>query len=128
MANEFAIQRTAVGSFTLSGAVTAATTHSSGVFIPAGALITGIRIGAAVSNTIAGASGTVAPRVGTVAIAATLNVKNLPAQTKGLQTAVLTNGMMILAEGELNLIVGTSNNATAAGTWDYYVDYLYVNS
>lgn len=125
MANQFAVHRTAVGSFALANV---AATVTSGVFIPAGALITGIRIGNKDAITKTNASATVVPKVGTVAIAATVNMKDLPAQTAGLSTAVLTNGMMITAGGELNLVIGTSNTSTASGTVDYYVDYLFINS
>jgi len=123
MANQFPVRRTAVGSFALANV---AATVTSGSFIPAGALITGIRIGNKDALTIAAASGTIVPKIGTVAIAATVNMSKLPAQTIGLSTAVLTAGMMITTSSELNLVIGTSDNATAAGTFDYYVDYLFI--
>ena len=124
MANQFTIKRTAHGSFALA---TVAATITSGAFIPAGALITGIRIAGNGAAVITDGSGTVVPKIGAVAIAATLNISDLPAQTIGLATAVLTDGMMVTAGGELNLVMGTSNNSTASGTFDFYVDYLYVD-
>jgi hypothetical protein len=102
MANEFTIQRTAHAAFALANV---AATVTSGVLIPAGALITGIRIGNDAAITKTNASGTVVPKIGTVAIAATVNMSDLP---------------------ELNLVIGTSATSTASGTVDYYVDYLYV--
>ncbi len=123
MANQFPVQRTAVASFTLQ---TVAATITSGVFIPAGALITGIHIGNDDAAVLTNATGTVVPKVGSVAIAATVNMSDLPAQTTGYSTAVLTNGMQITTGGELNLVLGTTNTSTASGTFDYYVDYLFI--
>ncbi len=123
MANQFAVRRSAVGSFALANV---AATVTSGVFIPAGALITGIHIGNKDAVTFADADGTVVPKIGTVAIAATVNMSGLPAQTIGASTAVSTAGMMITTSSELNLVFGASNQSTAAGTFDYYVDYLFI--
>jgi hypothetical protein len=71
--NEFIAHRVAVATLANTGS-TAAFTQNSGMFIPAGAIITGIRIVAAnTAVTTTGASQTVAPRVGTANIGATLN-------------------------------------------------------
>ena len=123
--NEHLVQRTAYGSFTLNGAATASTVHSSGVIVPAGAIITNIRWISPTAVTVTGASGTVVPRVGTDNIAATLNISDLGASRSLGTTAVAApytvNG------GEFQLVEGTSNNAAATATYEFYVDYLYVS-
>jgi hypothetical protein len=125
MANEFSIQRTAHGSFTLPNS-SATSSIGSGDFIPAGAIITGIRIAAPEAVTLTGASGTVVPRVGTVNLAATVNVSGLPAVSVGGVTALATtSGIYVTNTGELNLLCGASSNSAATATYDYYVDYIY---
>ena len=123
MANEYNIKRTAVGSFALSNA---AATVNSGVIIPKGAIITGIRLHTPDAVTLTAASATVVPKIGTTAIAATVNMSDLPAQTVPATTALATTaGIYVPADGELNLVIGASGTSTASGTYDYYVDYLY---
>jgi len=127
MANELYVERCAVGDLVLTGG-TAAFTQNSGVYIPAGAIITGVRyVAANTAVSVAAASQTVVPKVGTAAIAVTLNVKTLPAQTVGYpMTLAPTSGFIIMTAGELNIVGGVTGTATGAGTWKYYVDYLYV--
>lgn len=128
MANELYIKRTAVGDLALTGG-TAAFTSNSGVYIPAGAVITGVRwVAANTAITTTNASQTVVAKVGTQAIGVTLNVKTLPAQTVGLpNTLAATGGVIVTAAGELNIVGGATGTSTGAGTWKYFVDYLYVN-
>lgn len=127
MANEFVVQRTAVAPLILTGS-TAAFTQSSGVLIPAGAIITGIKIVAESAATKTNASQTVVPKVGTAAIGATLNVSDLPAETVCVPgTLAPTGGFVIVTGGELNVVGGATGTSTASGTWKYYVDYIYVN-
>lgn len=127
MANDFMVKRTAVAPLVLAGG-TAAFTSNSGVYIPAGAIITGVRI--VCGNTAAvktAATQTVVPKVGTQAIATTLNVSTLPAQTVGIPGVLAaTGGVVIMTAGQLNVVGGTTNTSTASGNWKYYVDYLYV--
>jgi len=126
MANEQVVKRTAVASFALSNG---ATTLYSGVLIPAGAIVTGLRIHSPDAVTLTNASATVVPKVGTVAIAATTNISDLAAQTVPTIVALATtDGIYVPADGDLNLVIGTTNTSTAAGTYDYYVDYLYIVS
>ena len=127
MANELYANRTAVGSLALTGG-TAAFTSNAGAYVPAGAIITGVRwVAANTAVTVTNASQTVVPKVGTQAIATTLNVKTLPAQTVGLPgTLAATGGVIVMTAGELNVVGGATGTSTGAGTWKYYVDYLYV--
>ena len=124
--NEFMANRVAKGTLTVTDIVAAAT-QKSDVIIPAGAIITGIRIAAADAVVVTGASQTIVPKVGTQALAATVNVKNLPAQTVPATTALsAASGIYITADGELNLVLGATATSTASGVWDYYVDYIFI--
>ena len=125
MANQFVVHRTAYAPFTIAG--TAATTYTSDAWIPAGSLITGIRIANNAASTMTAAAATCVPKIGTQSIADTVNISNLPGQTLGVSTAVSTNGMMITADGALNLVLGASATSTGGGVFEYYVDYLHVN-
>lgn len=127
MANEFNAKRTAVAPLVVAGG-TAAFTSSSGVKIPAGAIITGVRwIASNDAITVTNASQTVVPKVGTQAIAATLNVKTLPAQTVALPgTLAATGGVVIMSDGELNVVGGATGTSTGAGDWKCIVDYIIV--
>jgi len=119
--NEHVIKRTAYISFTLQNAT--ASTHSSGYHIPAGAIITGISSIAPAAVTLTGASATVVPRVGTDNIAVTWNVSDFPAVTAiGTTTPIA----YVAAGGEFNVVEASSVNAAATGTYEMYVDYLYV--
>ena len=120
--NEHIIQRTAYISFTFQNA--AASTHSSGMFIPQGAIITGIRTIAPAAVTLTGASATVLPRAGTEALAVTWNVSDFPAVTAIGTTAPIA---YIATGGEFNVVEASSVNAAATGTYEMYVDYLYIS-
>lgn len=121
--NEFMIGRTVKGQFTIGNA---ASTTYTGLIIPKGAIITGVRIVAPNANTITGASGTVQIAVGAVSIVATSNISTLAAQTVPRIVALATTGGNYLtANGELVIIEGTTNNASATASYDVYVDYIY---
>jgi len=124
--NEFSIQRTAVGEFTLSNA---AATLKSGVIIPAGAIVTGIRIMPLDVVTVTGATVTVNLLAGTEALCDTVAISALPAETVVATTAVTAaEGKYLVTGGELMLQVAASASSSAAGVFNYYVDYLYVGS
>lgn len=125
--NEYQVQRTAYGTVALSVAGSATSSIGSGAIIPAGAIITGLRINTPNAVTLTNASATVVPRVGATNIAATTNMSDLPAQTVPTIVALATtDGIYVTADGEFNIQVGTTNTSTAAGTYEYFVDYLYV--
>ena len=127
MANELYVEKVAVGDLVLTGGVVAFT-HGTGVYIPAGAIITGVRVVAAnTAISVAAGEQTVVAKVGTATIGAAIAVSDFPAQTVALpNTLAPTSGFVIVTAGELNLVAGATGGATAAGTWKYYVDYLYV--
>lgn len=126
MSNNLLVKGTAHGRFTLPNS-SASSSIDSGDFIPAGAIITGVRIAGHSAVTITGASGTVVPKVGTVALVATTNVSDLPAVSESEPVTLATTNGIYSPGGRLNLVVGASNNAAATATYDYYVDYLYVD-
>lgn len=124
--NGLLVQRTAVFESVLIG--NAATTHSSGIYLPAGAIITGIKAvspGAVTNRT--DASATIQLRVGTDSIMSAATLKTLGAQT--IPVALTLNqagGVYVPNSGELNLIVQASSNSSFVGTYDFYVDYFFV--
>jgi len=127
MANELLVKRVAVGDLVMTGA-TGAFTQNSNVYIPAGAIITGIRyVAANTAITVTAAAQTFAPYVGTQVCAVTLDASLLPAQTVGYAATLhATGGVVVMTAGELNMRAGATGASTAAGTWKYYVDYLFV--
>ena len=127
MANQLLVKRCAVGDLVILG-TDSAFTQNSNVYIPAGAIITGIRyIAANTAVTIVDAAQTFAPYVVSQVLAVTLDTSLLPAQTVGYAATLhATGGVIVTASGELNMRAGASGASTAAGTWKYYVDYLFV--
>jgi hypothetical protein len=124
--NELLAQRTAVWEDLLIGNV--ATTHSSGIMIPAGAIITSIRVNSpgALTN-LAAASATFQLRVGTDSIGSVQTLKQFGAQT--IPTSMTLNqagGVYVPNAGELNMILQGSSNSSFVGTIDFYVDYFFV--
>ena len=104
------------------------TTVTSGIMIPYGAIVTGLKIMAQNLLTVAAVSGTLEPRIGTVPIAATSVISDYPARyavpivsTDGLYGA-WSGG----TEGEFNVVFGASSNSTANAQYYYYIDYLYI--
>jgi hypothetical protein len=122
--NQFDIQRTAYASITIPNA---ATTVSSGVFIPAGAIVTGIRMNAPSAVTLTGASATVQLMIGAVSVVATSNVSALGAQTvPSVKALATTAGNYLTVDSEIKLIAQASSNSAATAAYDVYVDYIIV--
>lgn len=122
--NEFLTKRTAYASIAIPNA---ATTVSTGVFIPAGAIVTGIRMNAPSAVTLTGASATVQLMVGAVSIVATSNVSALGAQTvPSVKALATTAGNYISVDSEIQLIAQASSNSAATATYQVFVDYLYI--
>ncbi len=127
MANELYVKRTAVAELVAAGGIVAFTSNSN-QYIPAGAIITGFKIVSAnTAITVTNASQLVTPKVGTQALGLTLNLKTLPAQTISLPGVLAaTGGVVVMTAGELNIVGGATGTSTGAGTWKYYVDYIFV--
>jgi len=127
--NDLFVKRTAFANITLPGSASAATTVSTGVYIPKGAIVTGLRWNSGDAVTIANASATIQPNVGTVALCATVKILSLGAQTTPTSTA-LSNaaGIAVTADSEFNIYVQASSNTSAVASYDFYIDYMYVSS
>ena len=122
--NEFLTKRTAYASVTIPNA---ATTVSTGVFIPAGAIVTGIRMNAPSAVTLTGASATVQLMIGAISVVATSNVSALGAQTvPSIKAMATTTGNYITVDSEIQLIAQASNNSAATAAYQVFVDYLYI--
>jgi len=122
--NEFLTKRTAYASITLPNV---ATTVSTGVFIPAGAIVTGIRMNAPSAVTLTGASATVQLVIGAVSVVATSNISALGAQTvPSVKALVTTAGNYITVDSEIQLIAQASSNSAATAAYQVFVDYLYI--
>lgn len=93
-------------------------TYESNRFIPAGALVTALRLD--VQTAVTGADA-VTIKVGSQALTAALD---LTALATGIHSAALTDadGVKIASEGELNIAVAT--NAATAGKFRIYVQYF----
>ena len=121
--NKFFIKRTARASVVLA---TVAATHASGVMIPKGAIVTGVKVVAPSTVVLTNASGTYQLAVGAVNICATYNQSQLGAQTVPLILPLATtNGNYITVDSEISVIQGTTNTSTGSGTYDFYIDYLF---
>lgn len=124
--NENLIQKTAAFKNVTIGNIAA--THSSGVIIPAGAIITGAKLMANAAVTTTDASATIQLRVGTNSIISTTKLN----AAVGAQTIPITltlnqaGGVYVPASGELNMIVSASSVSSCSAVVDIYVDYLLV--
>ena len=124
--NDFSVSRTAVFNDILIGNVS--TTHTSPVLIPAGAIITGIKLMATSTVTTTDASATIQLRVGTGSICSTTKIN----AAVGAATIPITltlnqaGGVYVPVTGPLNMIVSASSSSSCNATVDVYVDYLYV--
>ena len=130
MANEFLVPRIVKADFTvLASAATQAL--PSGVFLPKGAVITGITFMDVDAQTIADASGSIDLRIAgggsSVALIVTEMIKNAAAtQTRPyIASLVSTAGMYVPQSGELVLSV-QATSGTAVHTWSpsVYVGYV----
>jgi hypothetical protein len=124
--NDFLVKRTAYFQDVTIG--NAATTWSSGVIIPAGAIITGVKMMAPGAVTTTDASATIQLRVGTNSIISTTKINAAVGAVTIPITLTLNQagGVYVPASGELNMIVSASSVSACTAVVDVYVDYLYV--
>jgi len=131
--NEFKVKRTAIAQFPIDGTAVAIATYKSGVVVPAGAIVTGIRImpgSAIVGANTTNAAATCNFLAGAEALCATHNISIMPTVSIISTTAVTAAaGKYLTADGELQLQVAiNSDSASCSGTFNYYVDYMYIGS
>ncbi len=104
------------------------TNTALGVAIPAGALVTGIRMVSPDAVTTTNGSASVQLRAGTEALAATWKLEAMPTIGVIQTTATLTaDGVLMASGGELNIVQQASSSTHVTGSWDIYVDYLFVS-
>lgn len=131
--NEFLVKRTAFAHLVHPGHASATGNSSAtSAYVPAGAIVTGIKIlsggaitgAASLSNAILGVS------IGAISIGSNNNIQSAKiVQTipKALTLAVTADGILIGTGGVLNIeYVSTGTAATGVtADFDVYVDYLY---
>lgn len=102
-------------------------TVDSGVYFPVGAIITGLRVFTPGAVTVVGANATIVPRIGGVALAATVAISDMPGASTPAVTALgTTNGIYLGTSGAFNISCQASAGAAATATYNYYVDYIIV--
>jgi len=124
--NEFLEARIAKANFTMASTMSAAQSSPSGVFIPGGAIVTGITYMFTGARTLAGNSATAEVRVintelaSSMALVSTLNLSAFPAQTIPYKASLLSAaGMYVAVPGELVLTVGADAAGNSVGTSIY---------
>jgi hypothetical protein len=124
--NKFDIKRTGYGRLTLNNA---ATTINTGIYIPKGAIITGITWCSGDAVTISATTlATGQWRCGTVALAAAFNLSIVGAASIPTTTAI-TAGKLVgdnSLNNQINFICGSSVSTGVTASYDVYVDYIYV--
>jgi len=129
--NEFQIKRTAFANVTVPGHITVSDLSvQTGAYVPAGAIVTGIRMFAGGAVTLASASNaTVTPYVYTQALASDNNILSSCAILNVIKTLVLASaqGVFIGTGGLVDVDFGSTGTAATGmtGDFDIYVDYLY---
>ena len=135
MANEYKIHRVAFGNITMptnNSANTASTLSvGTGVYVPAGAIVTGIKFrpGGAITNGANFKNATVNVYVGTVVMGTNNRVASqaiLQTDVKSLSPAA-ADGVYVPATGEVVVHFDSSDSARTGVAFDtdVYVDYLY---
>ena len=127
--NNLLIKQVAFANITIPNV---ATTVSTGVYIPKGAIITGVRWASGDAVTISDGSATCQLRVGAMAICSTINMSDMGAIKTPIAGTLMTAGGVAVStvslNNELNLICGSSVNGAITASYDVYVDYLYINT
>jgi hypothetical protein len=125
--NQFIVRRVAFGNITIPSVTNSTTYVDTDTYIPAGAIVTGIKVMAGDVVDLNSCAQTVQPRVGSIAIGVTTNISLLPAQTVGKDITLLTTGGMYIGTGgNVNLLIASSSASSAVtADYDFYVEYLY---
>ena len=128
--NEFQISRTAFANVTYPGHATATASTATGAYIPAGAIVTGVRLfpGGAVTLDVA-SNATVTPYVSNVALASNNNILSAVVVQTAANTLVLgsAEGVYIPAGAYVDVDFGSTHTDATGMTADFdmYIDYLY---
>lgn len=136
--NELLLQRTAYASVAILGSRTATANQGLGIYLPAGAIVTGVRMSvqaATGSGSLTAASGTFnlyvgASSLGTnYALISAITYKQiLSPQIPTALTVLQAGGMQVPATGELNFQWGVSNNSSFDTlNTEVYIDYFYAS-
>ncbi len=123
--NEYNTRRTAKAQFTVPNA---ATTTSSGVIVPKGAIVTGVVVNAPDAVTVTNAAATAQIVVGGVDIVATQNVSDFANDVPVTLALATTNGVALTADSEIKLETQASSTSAVTASWDVFVDYIYADS
>lgn len=121
--NEFLLPRVAKADFSPAATMSAAQSCPSGVFIPGGALVTGVTYMYTTARTVAGNSATASVFVANTALSSSiglvssLNLSDFPAQTKPYVASLVSAvGMYVAVPGELVLTIGADAAGNSVGT------------
>lgn len=121
--NEFLEARVAVANFSAASTMSAAQSLPSGVWIPGGALVTGVTYIYTGARTVAGNSATAQVNVhntalsSSIALVSSLNLSNFPAQTKPYVASLVSAvGMYVAVPGELVMTIGADAAGNSVGT------------
>ena len=121
--NEFLEPRVAVADFTAAATMSAAQSCPSGVWIPGGAIVTGVTYLYTTARTVVGNSATARLNVhntalsSSIALVSSLNLSALPALTVPyVASLVSAAGMYVAVPGELVWTIGADAAGNSVGT------------
>jgi hypothetical protein len=121
--NEFLEGRVAKADFTAAATMSAAQSCPSGVWIPGGAIVTGVTYIYTNARTVAGNSATASVFVANTALSSSiglvssLNLSALPAQTIPYAASLVSAvGMYVAVPGELVFTIGADGAGNSVGT------------
>jgi hypothetical protein len=124
MGNDFTHKRLATAAVTFPNTAGSVTT---GVYIPARAIVTGIRFRAPAAVTITGAQATCQIRLGTDMIVGGAAISDYAAYPHAGTTALSIAGGVYFSDArEFNLVFQASSGSACTATYNYYVDYIYI--
>jgi len=133
MSTQYLVKRTAFANITHPGHASATASVQTGAYIPAGAIVTGIRVMAGGAVTLADNSdATMTPYVGTLALGSndeiiSVNVIQTQPHFIDLAGASGTIGIHVSAGGYLDMDFGSTHtdSTDSVADFDIYVDYLF---
>lgn len=122
--NEFLEGRVVSANFTNVPAV-AGTTLSSPVYIPTGALVTGVTYYSPASVYTDASNATMSIRAGAVVLCSTQNIAAIPARTIASRPLLVSaGGMYVSTAGNLNVSINGGSVGTGTMSINMYVGYV----